>query len=162
MLVLLNIINIPKYFVKNILCCALIQTTTFIYYLVTYTSHRPIFGFFLAYCWLCVCVCTCTYVHTGGGACVALCLVLTHPAINCVSTAAVCIDQIESSATGPFCFSPLGWAFQTSSFPLIPTKLFIFSLCSSASVSHSLSVSLISRVLCCALYSSLLGDWQTS
>lgn len=46
----------------------------------------------------------------GGGACVALCLVLTHPAINCVSTAAVCIGQIESNATGPFCFSPLGWA----------------------------------------------------
>lgn len=44
----------------------------------------------------------------SGGACVALCLVLTHPAINCVSTAAVCIGQIESSATGPFCFSPLG------------------------------------------------------
>lgn len=45
----------------------------------------------------------------GGGTCVALCLVLTHPAINYVSTAAVCIGQIESSATGPFCFSPLGW-----------------------------------------------------
>ncbi len=49
-----------------------------------------------------------TYVCWSGGACVALCLVLTHPAINCVSTAAVCIGQIESSATGPFCFSPLG------------------------------------------------------
>ena len=51
-----------------------------------------------------------TCVRVSGGACVALCLVLTHPAINCVSTAAVCIGQIESSATGPFCFSPLGWA----------------------------------------------------
>lgn len=59
---------------------------------------------------LCVCVCVCGWRVEWG---VALCLVLTHPAINCVSTAAVCVDQgqIESSATGPFCFSlPLGWA----------------------------------------------------
>lgn len=54
---------------------------------------------------LCCSFSACVFV---GGACVALCLVLTHPAINCVSTAAVCIGQIESSATGPFCFSPLG------------------------------------------------------
>lgn len=49
-------------------------------------------------------------VCLGVGRRVALCLVLTHPAPNCVSTAAVCFGQIESSATGPFCFSPLGWA----------------------------------------------------
>lgn len=56
------------------------------------------------------CVCVCVGQGRGRGSCVSLCLVLTHPAINCVSTAAVCISQIESSATGPFCFSPLGWA----------------------------------------------------
>lgn len=55
-------------------------------------------------------VCECVGQGRGRGSCVSLCLVLTHPAINCVSTAAVCISQIESSATGPFCFSPLGWA----------------------------------------------------
>lgn len=61
-------------------------------------------------CCSCVCVCVFGGGARGGVACVVLCLVLTHPAINCVSTAAVCIGQIESSATGPFCFSPLGWA----------------------------------------------------
>lgn len=70
----------------------------------------------------------------GGEACVALCLVLTHPAINCVSTAAVCFGQIESSATGPFCFPPLGWASrpphshwsqQCFSFP-VPSPSFLF------------------------------------
>lgn len=59
----------------------------------------------------CIVLLVCVWVREGGrGSCVSLCLVLTHPAINCVSTAAVCISQIESSATGPFCFSPLGWA----------------------------------------------------
>lgn len=85
--------------------------------------------------------CVCVFV---GGACVALCLVLTHPAINCVSTAAVCIGQIESSATGPFCFSPLGWASRPPhSHWSQPTFSFFFSilLCAPLSLFFCLSPS---------------------
>lgn len=98
-----------------------------------------------------------------GGACVALCLVLTHPAINCVSTAAVCIGQIESSATGPFCFSPLGWASrppyshwsQQSSYFFLSTALRL-------SHSHFLSHSIPSLFCFHFLSVSLLGEWQSS
>lgn len=37
----------------------------------------------------------------GGGGYAALCLVLSHPAINCVSTAAVCFGQIGAELRGP-------------------------------------------------------------
>lgn len=105
----------------------------------------------------CSYVCVCVF---GGGACVALCLVLTHPAINCVSTAAVCIGQIESSATGPFCFSPLGWVSRPSHSHWSSPSFSFFPLYCSGSVSHSFFVSLVSfsvLLLYFSLRVSLLG-----
>lgn len=91
----------------------------------------------------------------------ALCLVLTHPAINCVSTAAVCIGQIESRATGPFCFVSTGMNFQTSSFPLIPTMRIHFFFFFTASLFPPFFFS-VSRILLSVLssYFSLLVDQQ--
>lgn len=96
-----------------------------------------------------------------GGACVALCLVLTHPAINCVSTAAVCMGQIESSATGPFCFSPLGWASRPSHSHWSQTGFFSFFF--SISLRLSLSFSSLYCVIlpCLFLLVDRQNKWET-
>lgn len=113
-----------------------------------------------------ICFVNCVRVHCvahtcvfGGWACVALCLVLTHPAINCVSTAAVCIGQIESSATGPFCFSPLGWASRPPHSHWSQPSFSFFFLCLFHSFPPFFSVSLISTLfLSVLLYICLSGE----
>lgn len=139
-------------------------------------GHCVVYAFVVHVC-MCACVHVCQSRGGGGvkGSCVSLCLVLTHPAINCVSTAAVCSSQIESNATGPFCFPPLGWASRPphshSSQPTfqknLHTTLYLcrpLTLASSPDVHfivyHSLSLALsLSLSLFLPLLSLSLSPW---
>jgi len=95
---------------------------------------------------------------------VALCLVLTHLAINCVSSAAVCVGQIGSSATGPS--ASLHWdELPDLLVPTDPNQRLSLLLCVRPSVSRSSPVSLFFFSVALGVppsVLSLLGDGETS